>query len=102
MPITVIGLGLDYANLPPQTAARIAKATVLVGGEAHLRHFAEHEAIKVRISTPLVGVINAINNYDKEDHEIVVSWPPAILCFSASAAPWCRNWDRGAWTLFPM
>lgn len=72
MPITVIGLGLDYANLPPQTAARIAKATVLVGGEAHLRHFAEHEAIKVRISTPLVGVINAINNYDKEDHEIVV------------------------------
>lgn len=72
MSITVVGLGLDPDNLPPQTAERIAKATVLVGGERHLRRFSEHEAIKVTIGSPLSGVIEAINTYDKNDQDIVV------------------------------
>jgi len=72
MSITVVGLGLDPQNLPPQTMERIASAGVLVGGERHLRQFADHESEKVAITAPLSGVIEAINQHDKNDQDIVV------------------------------
>ncbi len=72
MPITVVGLGLDFDNLPPKSLARIDAAQVLAGGDRQLQHFARHPAEKLRIAAPLSAVLESINEHDRAGREVVV------------------------------
>jgi len=59
-PVHVIGMGLGPMDLTASHLALIERATVLVGGKRHLSYFGDAMAVKKKISTPVSGVLDFI------------------------------------------
>ncbi|MBL1211229.1 precorrin-6y C5,15-methyltransferase (decarboxylating) subunit CbiE [Geminocystis sp. GBBB08] len=72
MGIKIVGIGLEGANsLTNSILTIVNKATVLIGGDRHLKYFPNHSAIKVRINN-LETIIDKIKEYQKTGEKIVI------------------------------
>ncbi|BAQ63322.1 precorrin-6y C5,15-methyltransferase (decarboxylating) subunit CbiE [Geminocystis sp. NIES-3709] len=72
MIIKVVGIGLEGINSLNNSALNIVnQATVLIGGDRHLKYFDNHPAIKVKINN-LENIIDKIKEYQKQEENIVI------------------------------
>jgi precorrin-6Y C5,15-methyltransferase (decarboxylating) len=72
MVIKIVGIGLEGANSLTNSVLKIVnQATVLVGGDRHLKYFSNHSAIKLKINN-LETIITDIKEYQKRGENIVI------------------------------
>jgi precorrin-6Y C5,15-methyltransferase (decarboxylating) len=70
--VRIVGLGLDYGDLPRKIRECIAGAEILVGGERQLEVFRDHPARKIVIKAPLDHVIEQVSRARQREREVVV------------------------------
>ncbi len=70
--VRIVGLGLDYGDLPQMIRECIAGAEILVGGDRQLEAFRDHAARKVVIKAPLDRVIEQVSQASRRGREVVV------------------------------
>ncbi|NCO75385.1 MAG: precorrin-6y C5,15-methyltransferase (decarboxylating) subunit CbiE [Cyanobacteria bacterium] len=72
MIIKIVGIGLDgKKSLTDSVLEIINQATVLIGGDRHLKYFSNHRA-KKKVINNLETVINGIKKYQKKGENIVI------------------------------
>ena len=56
-PVCILGLGIDFRDLPPSVLGCIEQSDLLVGGQRILDHFPDTAALKMAIKAPLDKVV---------------------------------------------
>ena len=71
-PIVVLGCGVGRPTQPPETAAALAGAAVLVGGRRLLDAFPDHPGRRIPIAGPLAAVCDAVAAAREAGESVVV------------------------------
>lgn len=72
-PVHILGLGLDFQNVPPQVEALIQEAEVLAGGKRILARFGEQkDKAKIELVSPIDQAVYKIAQAYQQDKQVVI------------------------------
>ena len=81
--LTVVGMGPSGLHLmTPAARDAVASADALVGGKRHLQQFPEFDGERFALGANIAELLVWLG--EREAQKVVVCWPPATRCFTAS------------------